>query len=221
MTYISTGIKKLDKKIKTKKDEPSFILTGALPGQGKTAFVLQTAYYSAMNKSRVVYIAMECTAEEIEEKLKKRNMTDYDPDYLKPINLTGTDTNPDLIMKTVNEAGKCDLLIIDYSDIVKSEDGIVWKLREYCKEQNTHVILTTRLVMDENIYKTINLFMNSGTEKIFDLVDIALFTYFDPILSLSQDDYDKPRIILSKNRQEGICDISCRFNLDKGIFEDK
>lgn len=180
-TTISTGLKALDDRLSGGWSAPDLIILGGRPSMGKTQFALHFAQSAAKNNHRCLFISIEMTVEQLvmrilteDERLSYYNMktgqmdnnewqcidekiSEFENEKLfiaDNYNVRNLNTIKALSRK-LKRLGELDLLIIDYLQLIKTNQSfgtrdleighITGDLKNLAKELNIPIILLAQL----------------------------------------------------------------------------
>jgi replicative DNA helicase len=263
---IPTGLTELDNRFQGGWHAPDLIVLGGRPSMGKTQFALHFAKSASRNGNHCLFVSIEMTVEQLikrflieDERLSLGAMErgemkdeewiciDKKIAEIESLNLNIADShnirnlsNIKALARKLKRAGRLDILIIDYLQLIKTNQSfgtrdieighITGELKNLAKELNIPIILLAQLNRQQ---KTVEV----KEPKLEDLresgnieqdADKVIFphrpTYYDPNAAQTNGLSWKNRgkLIIAKNR-EGVKDETVYFRHDnrfKKIFDD-
>jgi len=167
----STGLAELDRVLGGGLVPGSAILVGGDPGIGKSTLLLQATATLAQKGGRAIYLSGEEASAQVRLRAKRLGITNA------PVGL-GTETSLANILKTLSDAGRPDLVIIDsvqtlWSDLLESAPGTVSQVRacaqalvRYAKRSGATIVLVGHVTKDGQI---------AGPKVVEHMVDTVLY----------------------------------------------
>ena len=182
---IPTGLTALDNSLNGGWSAPDLIVIGARPGGGKTQFALHFAKNAARNGKHCLFVSIEMTVEQLvmrylieDDRLSYKNMKSgqmsheewrcldeviagmrMDKLSIADISNIGNLNNIKSLARKQKRAGKLDMLIIDYLQLIKTNQSfgtrdieighITRELKGLAKELNIPVIILAQLSRPE------------------------------------------------------------------------
>lgn len=219
--YIKTGFKTIDKRSYITKGD--YIVIGARPSVGKTAFSLQIAS-NLSDKHNVVFFSLETSKEKIYDrlmanisglnmnKIKEGNFSEQELDKI----LSGIDKLKNKKITVVNAGGytvekikskalklKADIIIIDYLGLIVAKGNTRYEkitnisvdLHTMAQEFGITVVALSQLRRNNNSFPTMEDLRESG--QIEQDADMIILLHNDD----KEADSDNFKVIISKNKE--------------------
>lgn len=174
------------------------------PGTGKTALALQIAARNAESGRSVLFFSLEMSGEQVRKRMETQGFA-APADRLRIVDKPRVSV--DEIVKTLDEVGGADAVVVDYLQLLQTEQGrAVTELKRLAEERNIPVILMSQLARSAE---------EDGESAVPDFAKDA-----DIVLRLRPDaiDPEKAELIVARNRcgETGIVPLS--WDGDRLIF---
>lgn len=113
------------------------------PGTGKTALALQIAARNAKSGRSVLLFSLEMSEEQARKRMERQG---FDAPAGRILIVDAPHVSVEEIAKTLDEVGGADAVVVDYLQLLQTEQGrAVTELKRLAEERNIPVILTSQL----------------------------------------------------------------------------